>query len=82
MARPLVRGRLAHPTGQHMKMETKAKSRIRMVQIVAAHWGSSPLSYSVIGLDTQGRVWRYDGKCSGWIPWNMEPAICEQPHRR
>ena len=58
--------------------KTKAKTKIKMIQIIVAPWTGNTglLSYSTLGLDNKGQIWRYDAACSGWIAWNMEPATC------
>jgi len=62
----------------------KPGSKLRFRQIVSAAWRGADtgrLSYSILGLELDGSVWRYDVKCQGWIPYSMVVAPCEQ-HRR
>lgn len=57
---------------------------LKMTQIVACPWdGDTGRTYSIIALDKQGRVWRYDAKCAGWIAWHMKPVdtSCRGPRR-
>lgn len=39
-----------------------------------------PLTYCTYGLSSEGWVYRWDGKCSGWLPQNMEVAECLEDH--
>ncbi len=57
---------------------------LKFQQIVVAPWqGDNGMTYSVIGLEQDGRVYRYDAKCDGWIPWSNELATtCKVPHKR
>lgn len=66
-------------------MAKTASKTLRMVQIAIAPWeGASGSTYSTLGLDADGQVWRYDPKCGGWVAYVMrpvDPAVCEG-HRR
>ena len=56
---------------------------LKMQQLYIAPWGrNGDLSYSVFGLTTEGKVYRWDGKCTGWIPWNMHEAECAAEHKK
>ena len=58
---------------------------VRMQQIVVGQWASDMTeSYSVIGMDTEGNVYRYDVRDAGWVPWSMEvlEPIVETRRRR
>lgn len=51
-------------------------------QIVAAPFTSAGIqSYSVLGLSNDGKVYRYDPKCLGWVPWSMTVAGCRDKHK-
>lgn len=39
------------------------------------------LNSSLFGLSSDGKVYRWDGKCSGWIPYKMEIAACSHEHK-
>lgn len=58
-------------------------NELTFAEIHIAPWdGANGLrSYSVIGLTKEGKVYRYDAKCDGWIPWSMTLADCGG-HRR
>jgi|SRR5580692_4614868 hypothetical protein len=56
---------------------------VKMQQLYIAPWGrDGDVSYSVIGLSVEGKVYRWDGKCTGWIPWNMHEAECAAEHKK
>ena len=60
--------------------------KLKMVQIQIAQFQTddNPLTYSTLGLDDKGRVWRYDPRCGGWVAYKMEPVssdVCDG-HRR
>lgn len=61
------------------------KTTLQMKQLVIAQWeGATGLTYSTLGLDDKGQVWRYDPKCNGWVAYTMkpvDPAVCDG-HRR
>lgn len=64
----------------------KAKT-LRMKQIMTAPWGTQGnLSYSTFGLSSDGKVYRYDPECEGWLPNAMVEAgascIAEHKKRR
>ena len=58
---------------------------LKMVQILAAPFGGTAgMTYSTLGLDADGQVWRYDLKRRGWVAYVMtpvDPAVCDG-HRR
>ena len=54
---------------------------VRMVQICSAPFTTATgSSYSVLGVSTTGRVYRFDPKCDAWIPWSNKIATCKQDH--
>jgi hypothetical protein len=54
-----------------------------MQQVLALPWdGNTGRTYSVLGLAKDGRVYRYDLSCGGWIPWSMKVARCAKEHKR
>ncbi len=58
-----------------------APREVRFSQILAAPFATDAgASYSLIGLTPDGRVFRYDPKCEGWIPWPMSIAGCREQH--
>ncbi len=56
---------------------------VKFVQITAAQFSQDlgRLSYSVLGVSTNGRVYRYDPKCDAWIPWSNKVATCKEKHK-
>jgi hypothetical protein len=57
---------------------------VRFKQILAAQWTGATngvQSYSMLGLSEDGRVFRYDPLCEGWIPWSMKIAGCKDSHK-
>jgi hypothetical protein len=60
-----------------------AAKTVKFVQITTGHFsgkdGSS--SYSVLGVSTGGRVYRYDPQCDAWIPWSNKVATCKKNHK-
>lgn len=68
------------------KSSTKSKgystgNSVSFQQILIAPFTSSTgSSYSVLGLSKAGRVYRYDPKCEGWIPWSNTIASCKNKH--
>jgi hypothetical protein len=56
---------------------------IRMQTIVVAPFtgATGTLTYSTLGLSTDGRVYRYDPPCQGWIPWEMVAVTCAGTHK-
>jgi hypothetical protein len=60
---------------------TKKSKTVSFKQIeVAPFTNKGNSSYSVLGLSTGGRVYRYDPKCEGWIPWSNKIATCKNNH--
>lgn len=61
------------------------RTKLVMQQILIAPWeGGSGLTYSTLGLDSKGGVWRFDQKCGGWVAYNMlqvDPNV-RDGHRR
>lgn len=49
-------------------------------QVVIAQWEGATLSYSTLALGEDGRVYRYDVGCQGWLPLPNTLVECE--HRR
>ena len=48
---------------------------MKIIQLVIAPWeGDTGLTYSTLGLDSKGNVWRYDPKCQGWVAYQMKPV--------
>lgn len=59
--------------------------QLRMKQIVIAPWQGSDggMTYSTLGLGEDGKVYRYDAACEGWIQYHMKDAECGiHGHRR
>ena len=49
------------------------KKSLKLTQIAIAQWdGDNGRTYSTIGLDAEGRVWKYSVTEGGWIPFSME----------
>jgi len=48
---------------------------LRMVQITTGQWRgeSGGLNFSVIGLDDQGDVYRFETSAGGWVKYPMVP---------
>ncbi len=65
-------------------MKQRKAPEIEMKQIAIAPWDGSNggRTYSVFGLGEDGKVYRFDGKCTGWIPQNMRIAPCAKEHRK
>jgi hypothetical protein len=62
-------------------MELHMAGEVRFKQLLAGQFSTDGgISYSLIGLSEDGRVFRYDPKCSGWIPWPMTIAECREQH--
>ena len=56
--------------------------QLKFKQIISAEWeGNYGQTYSIIALSEDGRVYRYDAKCEGWIPWSMDEATCKDDHK-
>lgn len=55
---------------------------LRFKQILAAQWeGDTGMTYSVLALSEDGKVYRYDPKCEGWIPWPDQETSCRENHK-
>ncbi len=39
------------------------------------------ITFSIYGLTHEGKVYRFDGFCSAWLPLNMEVALCIEEHK-
>lgn len=64
------------------KKETKTATTVKFAQITTGMFNNgSGTSYSVLGLSTGGRVYRYDPKCDAWIPWSNKIATCKAKHK-
>ena len=61
----------------------KAGSKtVKFAQICTAPFSTEKgSSYSVLGLSTSGRVYRFDPKCDAWIPWSNKVATCKKDHK-
>ena len=60
------------------KQEAKT---IRFKQLVIAPWeGENGMTYSTLALGEDGKVYRYDPQCEGWIPWPDKIANCRMDH--
>ena len=58
---------------------------MKMISLHIAQWeGDNGLSYSTLSIDNQGKVWRYDPKCQGWVGYIMKPVAKDTcgGHRR
>lgn len=54
-----------------------------MQQIIVAPWSSGKgSSYSIFGLTTEGKMFRYDRPCDNWLPCGMEIAVCYPEHEK
>jgi hypothetical protein len=59
-----------------------AAKTVKFSQIATAPFTSpTGSSYSVLGLSTGGRVYRFDPKCDAWIPWSNKIATCKKSHK-
>jgi hypothetical protein len=57
--------------------------QLKMKQILSAPWdGRDGRTYSIFALGEDGVVYRFDGKCTGWIPQNMTIAECADTHKK
>ena len=56
---------------------------LRMKEIIPVQWEGDErlLTYSLYGLSKDGKLYRMDGKCTGWIPQNMKLAVCAKEHK-
>lgn len=56
---------------------------LHFIEVHIAPWegANGRRSYSVIGLTGEGRVYRYDAACDGWVPWSMR-IVTECEHKR
>lgn len=70
------------PRVRKKKAATRKKATtVSFQQIVVAPFTTDTgSSYSVLGLSTTGRVYRYDPKCDAWIPWSNKIATCKARH--
>lgn len=58
------------------------KAELKFKQILGVQYESKGrLNGSLYGLGFNGRVYRWDGKCSGWIPYRMDIAECDSEHK-
>jgi hypothetical protein len=75
--------RRTHLPGSPRKRKIDESKTVKFVQITTGHFsgkdGSS--SYSVLGVSTGGRVYRYDPQCEAWIPWSNKVATCKKNHK-
>lgn len=64
------------------KLRDESKT-VKFVQIIAGQFSQDlgRLSYSVLGVSTNGRVYRFDPKCDAWIPWSNKVATCKEKHK-
>ena len=65
-------------------VKSKVKSKqLKMKQIISGQFISQDGSgsYCVIGLSEEGKVYRYDANCRGWIEWNMTISSCGRHNR-
>lgn len=63
-------------------MAARKATTVRFKQIEVARFTTREgSSYSVLGLSASGRVYRYDPKCDGWIPWSNKIATCKARHK-
>jgi hypothetical protein len=57
------------------------QAEVRFKQIIVGQFTSDRGGgYSTLGLSEDGRVYRYDPHCEGWIPWPMKVASCRESH--
>lgn len=59
--------------------------QLKFQQIIAGHFLSSNMetyngSHVILGLSEDGKVYRYDAHCEGWIPWPMVAVTCRENH--
>jgi hypothetical protein len=55
---------------------------VKMAQITTGMFDNGKgASYSVLGVSTGGRVYRYDPQCEAWIPWSNKVATCKKNHK-
>jgi hypothetical protein len=60
----------------------KTAKTVKFAQIATAPFSTDTgSSYSVLGLSTGGRVYRFDPKCDAWIPWSNKVATCKKNHK-
>ncbi len=65
-----------------MAARKAAAKTVKFRQITAAPFSTDTgSSYSVLGLSTGGRVYRFDPKCDAWIPWSNKVATCKKKHK-
>lgn len=63
---------------------TTKKRTLKMKQLIIAPFSiakTKVVTYSTLGLEEDGSVWRFDPACQGWIPYNMTVADCKA-HKR
>lgn len=55
---------------------------LRVKQLIVAPFQvkDGPLTYSTLAVGEDGKAYRYDPKCSGWLPWSMKIATCIDEH--
>ncbi len=71
---------MAHP--RKKAAPRKDSQTVKMVQIIAAPFATEIVSsYSVLGVSTSGRVYRFDPKCDAWIRWSNKIATCGADHK-
>lgn len=63
---------------------TRPREPLRFAQITVANWHDDDgrLHYSTLALGIDGRVYRYDAACNGWVAWSDRLATCEGRHKR
>lgn len=64
-------------------VRTRRERKVKMAQLVAGMFrnADSSGSYCIVGLGTDGCVYRYDTQCQGWFPLPM--GVTERcTHRR
>jgi hypothetical protein len=56
---------------------------LRVKQIAVAQWRNSDnvLSHSTFALGEDGKVYRFDVKCNGWMPLPMNIVHCRSEHK-
>lgn len=54
---------------------------LKVKSLHIAQWDSPKgRTYSTLAVGTDGKVYRYDPKCEGWIAWSMKIAGCRAKH--
>lgn len=61
-----------------MAQNDKPQEPLRFKQIEVAPWDDDDgrRHYSTLALGQDGRVYRYDAQCNGWIAWSDRLATC------